>query len=337
MRAAWWWLDRWRKSTARTDMNLAERGAYRELLDECWLRPDGILPPDDRTLAMIACCTLEEWAQVKEKVLARFREVPGGFVNDTALEVKAQSERRARNQKAYRDRQRTDNADDNGTDNKPDSPSPSPSQRTPTENSQSAKPDGFAPAIQEVFDYWHRRTKRTKATKLDPRRTRMLRARLKEESGALEVRVAALKLAVDGAINDPFYAGENERRKRYWELPNIFRNRDRVEELQAAGRRAVAEQEPRQEELPDLGPGDEAAWNYWNEAKRHLAVEVPDHNWNIWFRPTFGHHWEGERNIVLVVAVPSEQHKAQLREVYQDRIKGVVGDTLVKLVVGRVG
>ena len=43
MRAAWWWIDRWRKSTAYTDMTAEEQGVYRNLLDELWLR-DGVLP-----------------------------------------------------------------------------------------------------------------------------------------------------------------------------------------------------------------------------------------------------------------------------------------------------
>jgi hypothetical protein len=40
-----WWIDRWRKSTAFTDMTLSNR-AYRNLLDECALR--GPIPDDDR-------------------------------------------------------------------------------------------------------------------------------------------------------------------------------------------------------------------------------------------------------------------------------------------------
>jgi hypothetical protein len=38
MRAAWWWVDRWRKSTAYTDMTAEQQGVYRNLLDELWLR-----------------------------------------------------------------------------------------------------------------------------------------------------------------------------------------------------------------------------------------------------------------------------------------------------------
>jgi len=81
MRAAWWWIDRWRKSTA--DMNLMERGAYRELLDECWLR-GGVIPADEAVLIRVCACTPAEWDQIKANVLARFEKCPGGLVASQA-------------------------------------------------------------------------------------------------------------------------------------------------------------------------------------------------------------------------------------------------------------
>jgi uncharacterized protein YdaU (DUF1376 family) len=85
MHAATWWIDRWRKSTAYTDMTLAEQGAYRNLLDELWLR-EGPLPDDDRILGRISGDPVE-WPRVREKVLSRFRKTPAGWVNDTQAEV----------------------------------------------------------------------------------------------------------------------------------------------------------------------------------------------------------------------------------------------------------
>lgn len=134
MRAAWWWIDRWRRSTARTDMNLAERGAYRELLDECWLR-EGVIPDDEEVLIRICACTPEEWARIRGKVLARFKKCPGGLHNETADEVMRESNRRADKQKTYRSRKRAGNtagnargnATGNGDGNNLGSPSPSPS------------------------------------------------------------------------------------------------------------------------------------------------------------------------------------------------------------------
>ena len=54
MRAAWWWIDRWRQSTAFTDMTAEEQGLYRNLLDEVWLREDCIIPDDPRILARVS-------------------------------------------------------------------------------------------------------------------------------------------------------------------------------------------------------------------------------------------------------------------------------------------
>jgi uncharacterized protein YdaU (DUF1376 family) len=128
MRAAWWWIDRWRQSTAYTDMTAEEQGLYRNLLDEVWLREDCVIPDDQRILSRVSGDP-EAWGRCGEKVLAWMKKVPGGWTHMTALEVIGQSVRRAANQKRYRDKHNnsSDNSVDNAADNKPDSPSPSPS------------------------------------------------------------------------------------------------------------------------------------------------------------------------------------------------------------------
>jgi len=147
MNALWWWIDRWRKSTAYTDMTLEQQGAYRNLLDEASLR-GGAIPNNARILAK-ACGDATAWRRVRAVVLARFELRADGWHNATLDSVLAQSERRAKNQASYR--QRTDNKADNAPitnpitqpitrrsptgnkpDNKPDSPSPSLSVRTRT-------------------------------------------------------------------------------------------------------------------------------------------------------------------------------------------------------------
>jgi uncharacterized protein YdaU (DUF1376 family) len=126
MRAAWWWIDRWRKSTAHTDMTAEEQGLYRNLLDEIWLRDDGVIPDDPRILANISG-DAAAWKRSGKKVLRWMRRVDGGWTNDTALEVQRQSARRANKQKAYRERLKlvSGNGAGNVTGNKPGSPSPS--------------------------------------------------------------------------------------------------------------------------------------------------------------------------------------------------------------------
>jgi uncharacterized protein YdaU (DUF1376 family) len=85
MRAAWWWIDRWRKSTAYTDMTAEQQGVYRNLLDELWLR-DGALPKDERILAKIGG-DFDAWPRVRQVVLARFVEINGHLRNETHDEV----------------------------------------------------------------------------------------------------------------------------------------------------------------------------------------------------------------------------------------------------------
>jgi hypothetical protein len=103
MRAAWWWIDRWRKSTAFTDMTAEEQGLYRNLLDEIWNRENGVIPDDPRILAR-ASGDEGAWQRSGEKVLRWMRHVPGGWTNDTALEIIGQSLYRAAKQRRYRDR-----------------------------------------------------------------------------------------------------------------------------------------------------------------------------------------------------------------------------------------
>jgi uncharacterized protein YdaU (DUF1376 family) len=85
----WWWIDRWRKSTAYTDLTLEEQGAYRNLLDEGALR-GGPVPNDEHVLAK-ACGDPRRWKKVRPKVMQRFKLTPDGYRNDTLDEVLRES------------------------------------------------------------------------------------------------------------------------------------------------------------------------------------------------------------------------------------------------------
>lgn len=90
MTGIWWWIDRWRKSTAFTDMTLEEQGAYRNLIDEVTLR-DGPLPNDERILAK-ASGDARRWPKVRRRVLSHFTLGPDGcWHNATADEVRAKT------------------------------------------------------------------------------------------------------------------------------------------------------------------------------------------------------------------------------------------------------
>lgn len=110
----WWWIDRWRKSTAFMDMTLEEQGAYRNLLDEAALR-GGPLPNDERVLAK-ACGDALAWKRVRPVVLARFVLTAEGWRNETLDEVLRESARRIEKQKKYRDRKRNAGGNEPGNE-----------------------------------------------------------------------------------------------------------------------------------------------------------------------------------------------------------------------------
>ena len=131
MNALWWWIDRWRKSTAYMDMTLEEQGAYRNLLDEATLR-GGALPNDDRILAK-ACGDARAWKRVRAAVLRRFTLQDDGLHNETLDSVLHQSERRREKQARYRNKDGNANGNErgNGAGNKPGSPDPDLSRKNP--------------------------------------------------------------------------------------------------------------------------------------------------------------------------------------------------------------
>lgn len=155
----WWWIDRWRKSTAYADMTLDEQGAYRNLIDEAHLR-GGAIPNDERILAK-ACGDALAWKKVRVAVLARFYTAEDGLHNETLDEVMAESAKRARKQADYRNRRngggnetrlQSDNPPGNGADNKALPPVPVPvnkikssgAARRPVENPRDPDPGTWA-------------------------------------------------------------------------------------------------------------------------------------------------------------------------------------------------
>lgn len=109
----WWWIDRWRKSSAFTGMTLEEQGAYRNILDEAALR-GGPIPNNEDVLAR-ACGDARRWRKVRPAVMARFVLSADGWRNETMDEVITESKRRAEKQRSYRNR--TGNATGNKSGN----------------------------------------------------------------------------------------------------------------------------------------------------------------------------------------------------------------------------
>jgi uncharacterized protein YdaU (DUF1376 family) len=115
MRALLWWIDRWRKSTAFTDMTLEEQAAYRNLLDEATLR-GGALPTNERSLAK-ACGDALAWKRVRKVVMTRFRKERDGYRNETLDSVLTTSQHRMDRQRRWREKQSGRNAGRNAKRN----------------------------------------------------------------------------------------------------------------------------------------------------------------------------------------------------------------------------
>jgi uncharacterized protein YdaU (DUF1376 family) len=166
MRASWWWIDRYRQSSSYKDFTPEQRGMYRDLLDEVWLRENYCIPNDDRIIGLIVGDPVG-WLKNKSAILSKFRLTENGWTHDVALEIIKESERRATNQKNYRDRKRervdnkVDNADDNNSDNNSDNKADSKSKSkslsivsVSVKEKKVKKKEGFIiPTLAEVSEY----------------------------------------------------------------------------------------------------------------------------------------------------------------------------------------
>jgi len=102
LRGMTWWIDRWRQSTAFTDMTLEEQGAYRNLCEEAWLR-GGAIPNDPRVLAR-ASGDAVRWPKLKAKVMRRFHMNDGEWHNETVDELMAKAHQNTERQRNYREK-----------------------------------------------------------------------------------------------------------------------------------------------------------------------------------------------------------------------------------------
>lgn len=108
MRAAYWLIDLWRSSRASREMTMAEQGAYRNLLDEIWIR-EGPLPLDEAKLAAISGA-YSEWPALRAGVLAHFHRGIDGWHHPVAEKVMRESKRLAVKQARYRARKAAERA-----------------------------------------------------------------------------------------------------------------------------------------------------------------------------------------------------------------------------------
>jgi hypothetical protein len=114
----YWWLDWWNSNPAYTDLSLAERGAFRSLTEQLWVR-GGYIPNDPDVIAD-AVRKPSEWARLdRAKVLALFVRTPHGLTEPFTLKTYWESVLRAKAQADYRARAKGKRANqvDNARDN----------------------------------------------------------------------------------------------------------------------------------------------------------------------------------------------------------------------------
>lgn len=257
--AVWWWIDRWRKSTAYTDMTLAEQGAYRNLIDELWLR-GGAVPDEDRILAKVSGAGMD-WPKVRGAVLARFYLTPEGWRNETHDEVAAQSrDRQGRfrllGRAGGRARASTAERDSGGKFTSTAGPTassvageqPSRGTKPPTPSpDQTPEPDPSpeegCPSPEELRQEWNKTARRhglAKVQILSKERRRLLVA-FGKEAGSLEVAAGAFEAAAST------YAGMSNGRN--FGLFNLSRPANRQKWITAAAEAGPAPWSPGKEEV----------------------------------------------------------------------------------------
>lgn len=255
MHAAWWWIDRWRKSTAYTDMSAEEQGVYRNLLDELWIR-EGALPTSEKSLAKISG-DFEAWPRVRKVVLARFYLADDGWRHTTHDEVMDQAIAfRKRQQEKGKKRASTAKRGPGGTfqPNQPETSRTSSrdTSRTvqPDDQPETSLPSPITNHLSPITESDHRAPSKTDsvpaepvapsrdngiATVVDHYRTLHPRARPgKKERTLIAARLkdgytpSDLIDAINGYHRSPFHLGENDGGKRYLALSLIVRDADHV-------------------------------------------------------------------------------------------------------------
>lgn len=87
--AEWFWVDRWDGSSAAL-LPMEAQGVYRAMLSQAWRR-GAKLPRDLAQVQRAIRCTAEEWARSWPLVKQYWREDGDSLVNDTQVEVYAET------------------------------------------------------------------------------------------------------------------------------------------------------------------------------------------------------------------------------------------------------
>ena len=71
-----WYIGDWRRDTAH--LSAAERGAYREIIDECWLRGGSVTDSDAELWRVAAADSIDHWRNTLRPAVARFFTIEDG-------------------------------------------------------------------------------------------------------------------------------------------------------------------------------------------------------------------------------------------------------------------
>jgi uncharacterized protein YdaU (DUF1376 family) len=81
-----WYVADWRNSETRARLTLAERGLFRELIDQCAM--EGSIPDDARMLARICGCSLKDINRLLRNLRDQFVQDGDRLINPKAAEVR---------------------------------------------------------------------------------------------------------------------------------------------------------------------------------------------------------------------------------------------------------
>lgn len=154
-------------------LSLAEKGAYRALMDEYWER-QGPLPADDKALCRLVGAFPEEWAEVRDSILPFFEERDGMLhhrrIDEEIIKANAQAEKMAKVRAA-----KASTSDEKGADKEAvtsdgttrTSPTPTPTPSTNTLKTPSPSPAGAVGGVFRI-DRWLTDDAREKAKRAAP-------------------------------------------------------------------------------------------------------------------------------------------------------------------------
>lgn len=226
---------------ATAHLALAERYAYRTLLDYQWML--GVLPNDPKQLARLVGASESEFADVWPIVSKKFELTEDGYRNsrlefhrNKALEVVRSRSQGARstNAKRYAQQSLSDTVSEPGATRSSDAqrshPNPNPNPNPHEEiihveggsklNGSHAKD----PAIAEVFEHW-RTVHRHPHSKLDAKRRKLILDRLKEG-----YTVEQLKTSISGYLLSAHHMGQNDKSAVYDSLELLLRDAKHVDQ-----------------------------------------------------------------------------------------------------------